>query len=321
MESPGPEAPRPPSRERSPERSAGDTAGRFKHRLERWTGRAFALLPHHLLSRIVFRLTRLTAGPLKNLAIRAVVWWYGIDLSEAAERDLAAYPTFNAFFTRPLRPEARPVVKGRGEVACPVDGTVSQVGEIEEGRIFQAKGRDYSVEELLAGGPEDRPWPGCFRDGAFATLYLAPSDYHRIHMPVTGRLEEMVHVPGRLFSVQPWTVRAVPQLFARNERVVTLFETAAGPLAVVLVGALFVAAIETVWAGLVTPPRSQVVVRTRYPGTGPKSVHLDRGEEMGRFNMGSTVIVLFPPGVVEWAEEVRPGEKVRMGERLGWLRG
>jgi len=286
------------------------------------------LLPHHLLSRLVFGLTRLRAGPLKNLAIRLVVWLYGVDLSEAAEPDLRAYPHFNAFFTRALRPDARPVVTDADDVACPVDGAVSEIGEIRDGRLLQAKGLDYSLAELLGGqgnehgdGHEvdDSPWPGCFQGGSFATLYLSPRDYHRIHMPLGGELAETVHLPGRLFSVQPGTVRALPRLFTRNERLVALFETRAGPMALVLVGAIFVAAIETVWAGLVTPPAGRAVVRTPYPRPGGSPVRLARGEEMGRFNMGSTVIVLFGPGAVRWEPALRPEAPVRMGQRLGQL--
>lgn len=281
------------------------------------------VLPHHLLSRLVLGLTRLRAGPLKNLAIRLVVWLYGVDLSEAAESDLRAYPHFNAFFTRALRPGARPVVDGADEVACPVDGAVSEIGEIRDGRLLQAKGLDYSLAELLGGQGDgegdDSPWPGRFQGGSFATLYLSPRDYHRIHMPLGGELAETVHVPGRLFSVQPGTVRALPRLFTRNERLVAVFETPAGPMALVLVGAIFVAAIETVWAGQVTPPAGRAVVRTPYPRPGGSPVRLTRGEEMGRFNMGSTVIVLFGPGAVRWEPALRSESPVRMGERLGKL--
>lgn len=303
-----------------------------------WTDRLFAgiqaVLPHHLLSRVVFGLARLRAGPLKNLAIRAVVWLYGVDLTEAVETDPRAYSHFDAFFTRPLRPGARPVVDGAGDVASPVDGTVSAIGEIRDGRLLQAKGLDYSLEELLtgdagrnAGGSGhrelragERPWPGCFRDGSFATLYLSPRDYHRIHMPFGGELAEMIHVPGRLFSVQPGTVRAVPRLFTRNERVAALFETEAGPMAVVAVGAIFVGAIETVWAGRVTPPSPRAVLRLPYPRPGGEPVRLARGDELGRFHMGSTVIVLFGPDTVRWEPGVVPGSSVRMGRRLGRIR-
>lgn len=276
------------------------------------------LLPHHFLSRIVLRLTRLRAGPLKTWAIRLVVWIYGADLSEAVEPDPRAYPHFNAFFTRALRPGARPIAEGAGEVVCPVDGAVSEIGEIEDGRLVQAKGIGYSLEALLGGEDEGGfPGPAAFRNGSFATLYLSPRDYHRVHMPLAGRLTGMVHVPGRLFSVQPPIVRALPGLFTRNERVATLFETEAGPMAVVLVGAIFVAAIETVWAGLVTPPRGREVTRIAYPRPGGEPVALARGAEMGRFNMGSTVIVLFGPQTVRWEPGLAAGATVKMGQRLG----
>ena len=208
------------------------------------------------------------------------------------------------------------MVSGDGEVACPVDGAVSQAGEISGGRIFQAKGRDYGLVELL-GGSAGRAAP--FAGGSFATLYLAPRDYHRIHMPLDGRLLEMVHVPGRLFAVNPATARALPGVFTRNERVAALFDTEAGRMAVVLVGALLVAGIETVWAGLVTPPTARAVTSRTYEGAGEALVVLERGQEMGRFNMGSTVIVLFERARVRWDPVLGPGATVRMGARMGRL--
>lgn len=274
-------------------------------------------LPHHLLSRIIFRLLRITWSPVKQLQIRLVTWLYRIDLDEAANPDPGAYPHFNAFFTRALAEGARPVVSGDGELACPVDGVVSQVGSIRGSRIFQAKGRDYSLVELL-GGSSRRAEP--FADGTFATLYLSPRDYHRVHMPVDGELSEMIHVPGRLFSVNPGTTRVVPRIFARNERVIALFETELGAMALVLVGALFVAAIETAWAGLVTPPAGRRLAVHRYGGETERRVVLDRGEEMGRFNMGSTVIVLLGPGRVDWAPGLAPETPVRMGQLLARAR-
>jgi phosphatidylserine decarboxylase len=305
-----------------------------------WTDRLFArlqtLLPQHLLSRIVYRWTRWRWGPLKNLAIRTVVRLYGVDLSEAVETEPAAYPCFDVYFTRALRPEARPVADGPGDVVCPVDGAVSRIGVIRDGRLLQAKGLDYRLGELVTGDPgrdvhdrelregglrdEETTWPGCFRNGSFATLYLSPRDYHRIHMPLAGELAEMIHVPGRLFSVQPGTVRSVPRLFTRNERVTAIFRTDAGPMAVVAVGAIFVGAIETVWAGQVTPPTRRAIVRTPYPRPGGHPIRLARGEEMGRFHMGSTVIVLFGPDTVRWEPTFGPDSTVKMGQRLGRLR-
>ncbi|MFW5969509.1 MAG: archaetidylserine decarboxylase [Halofilum sp. (in: g-proteobacteria)] len=267
-----------------------------------------ACLPQHAVSRLTLRLTRLRTR-LKNPVIRWFIRTYGADMSEAAEPDPAAYPSFNAFFTRALRPGARPLAGDGDTPVSPVDGRVSQAGRIEAGRLYQAKGIDYGLVDLVGGDPRDAE---PFTDGGFATLYLAPGDYHRIHMPLTGTLRRMCHVPGRLWSVAPWTVRSVPGLFARNERVVALFDTDHGPLGLVLVGAINVAAIETVWAGLVTPPRGHGVTRTEYGDTGPR---IERGGEMGRFNMGSTVIVLVPPGV-PLDNVPGPGEPVRVGMAL-----
>lgn len=235
---------------------------------------------------------------------------FGVDLTEAAEPDPRRYPSFNAFFTRALRPEARPLARGARTVACPVDGTVSAAGAIAGDALLQAKGREYGLAELLGGSPE-RAAP--FAGGTFATLYLAPRDYHRVHMPLAGRLVETVHVPGRLFAVDPSSVRAVPRLFARNERVAALFEADAGPMAVVLVGALMVGAISTVWTGRLTPPRGRETT-THLPDT---EVDLAKGQEMGHFAMGSTVIVLFGPGRVRWDLTLEPGVRVRTGERIG----
>ncbi len=267
-----------------------------------------ACLPQHAVSRLTLRLTRLRTR-LKDPVIRWFIHAYGADMDEAVEPDPAAYPTFNAFFTRPLRPGVRPIAGDEGTPVSPVDGRVSQSGRIEAGRLYQAKGIDYGLVDLLGGDPRDAE---PFMDGTFATLYLAPGDYHRIHMPLAGKLRRMCHVPGRLWSVAPWTVRSIPRLFARNERVVALFDTDQGPLGLVLVGAINVAAIETVWAGLVTPPRGRSVIHTEYGDTGPR---IERGSEMGRFNMGSTVIVLTPPGV-PLDNVPAPGERVRVGMEL-----
>ena len=267
-----------------------------------------AWLPQHAVSRLTLRLTRLRTR-LKNPVVRWFIRTYDADMTEAAEPDPAAYPSFNAFFTRALRPGARPLAGDDGTPVSPVDGRVSQAGPIEGGRLYQAKGIDYSLIDLLGGDPRDAE---PFMDGAFATLYLAPGDYHRIHMPLTGQLRRMCHVPGRLWSVAPWTVRSLPGVFTRNERVVTLFDTDRGPLGLVLVGAINVAAIETVWAGLVTPPRGHGVSHTEYEDNRPR---IRRGGEMGRFNMGSTVIVLAPPGI-PLDNVPPPGERVRVGMAL-----
>jgi phosphatidylserine decarboxylase len=275
-------------------------------RLKAWP---LYVLPHHWISRVVFRLTRLRT-PLKNPAMRAFVRAFDVDMRDAAEPDLRQYPHFNAFFTRALKPGARPLPEDPLAIASPVDGTVSQVGDIRNGRIFQAKNHDYSLLALLGGKAE---YAEAFDGGKFATLYLSPRDYHRIHMPVDARLTAQIYVPGRLFSVVPHTVNTVPGLFARNERVVAIFDSACGPMAMILVGAINVAAIETVWSGLVTPPpRKGIKDITFVKDTAPD---LARGDEMGRFNMGSTVIVLFGNNVA-WLPELQTGAKIRMGQAI-----
>ncbi|MDD2894220.1 MAG: archaetidylserine decarboxylase [Halothiobacillaceae bacterium] len=267
------------------------------------------VLPHHFISRMVYAMTR-WRSPLVEPAIRAFVKHFQVDMDEATETSPAAYATFNAFFTRALKPELRPLATGDEVVACPVDGTISQLGRIQDGRIFQAKGHEFSLVELLGG---DLSRADAFRNGQFATIYLSPKDYHRIHMPLAGTLTQMVHVPGRLFSVNPVTVERVPRLFARNERVATLFDTDAGALGLVLVGAMNVAAIETIWSGLVTPPHGHEIGVWNY-GEHVK-VQLPRGAEMGRFNMGSTVILLLPE-MMSFRPDLAAGVAVRMGEAL-----
>ena len=232
-------------------------------------------------------------------------------MREGAVEDLNAYEHFNAFFTRALKEGARPLDATPGAILCPADGAISQLGKIEHGRIFQAKGHSFSVLELL-GGDAERAAP--FMGGDFATVYLSPKDYHRVHMPLAGTLKEMVYVPGRLFSVNQTTAENVPELFARNERVVCLFDTERGPMAVVLVGAMIVASIETVWAGLVTPP-SRELKSVRYDQPhGPDRA--GKGAEIGRFKLGSTAIVLFGPEQVQWAASLREASPVRMGQQL-----
>lgn len=275
------------------------------------------LYPQRLASRLMYRAARLRWGPLKDRQIHWFSRRYGVDLGEAEQPDPRAYAHFNAFFTRALRAGARPLPADPRAVVCPADGEISAAGEIRGSSLLQAKGREFDLRTLL-GGDAQRAAP--FTGGHFLTVYLAPRDYHRVHLPLDGRLREMVHVPGRLFSVSPATTRLVPDLFARNERVVTLFETAAGPMAVVLVGAILVAGIETVWAGEVTPRRGRRIRVWRYGGCGEAQVAaLRRGEELGRFNMGSTVILLLPQGSVEWLPEIRAGRRVRMGTAVGRL--
>ena len=271
------------------------------------------LLPHHLLSRLIGCAAECRASWFKN---RLITWFakqYQVNMSEAQVEDPTAYQHFNDFFTRALKDGARPLDPTPGAVLCPADGAVSQLGKIEHGRIFQAKGHSFSLVELL-GGDTERAAP--FMGGEFATIYLSPKDYHRVHMPLAGTLREMVYVPGRLFSVNQTTAENVPELFARNERVVCLFDTERGPMAVVLVGAMIVASIETVWAGLVTPPK-RTLKTVRYDEAARAAVELDKGAEMGRFKLGSTAIVLFGPDQVQWAEQLSAGSAVRMGQGLG----
>lgn len=270
------------------------------------------LVPHHFLSRLVGKIADCRWIWLKNLFIQKFIKAYQVDMSSAIQSDPAKYENFNAFFTRALKPEARPIVMGINEVACPVDGFVSQAGMIQEGKIFQAKKFDYSCAELLGGSEE---LAAQFQNGNFATLYLAPKNYHRIHMPLAGTLEQMIYVPGELFSVNNNTAENVPNLFARNERVVTVFASEAGPMAVILVGAMIVASIETVWAGTIAPSRSKQIQRWDYPAG---RVVLNRGAELGLFKLGSTAIVLFGPNRVTWAPEIAPGKPVEMGKLMGY---
>jgi phosphatidylserine decarboxylase len=267
------------------------------------------LLPHRFLSRLVMWGTRWTFGPWKDFLIRRIVNAYRVDLDEAATAELSAYAHFNAFFTRDLKPGARPLAAAEDAVLCPADGKVSQCGPIAAGRIVQAKGQDYSVTELLA----DDAAAAAYADGAFLTVYLSPRDYHRVHMPLAGELVETVHVPGRIFSVAPFAVAAIPRLFARNERLVCHFMGEHGPFAVVLVGAILVSGIETVWGGVEVPPYASAITRRDARGRG---IRLGRGAEMGRFNMGSTAIVLLPPGG-RFDPGLLPEQPVRMGAAVG----
>ncbi|MDF0534076.1 phosphatidylserine decarboxylase [Shewanella yunxiaonensis] len=269
------------------------------------------LLPKHLLSRAVGKLAAAEAGKLTTVAIRWFIKHYGINMAEAQQPEAEDYRSFNAFFTRALKSGVRPLCEDPQQLAHPVDGTVSQCGAIVDGRIIQAKGHDYSALALLGGKQDvaDR-----FYDGDFATIYLAPKDYHRIHMPFDGVLSKMIYVPGELFSVNPLTARNVPGLFARNERVVAIFETAIGPMAMVLVGATIVASIETVWAGTVTPPTGKKVFVWDYDVQGDEAIKLAKGQEMGRFKLGSTVVLLFAKdALAAFADGVAPEAVTRMG--------
>ncbi len=271
------------------------------------------LLPHHLLSRVMYWVTRSEWRLFKDLIIRNVIDIYKVDMNLAVDQEPTNYRSFNDFFTRALKPEARPLAEGKQTLLSPVDGTVSQAGQIMDGRIFQAKGHDFSLHELLGGDPK---WTSAFANGSFATIYLSPRDYHRIHMPTTGTLKKMIHVPGRLFSVSPSTTRNIPRLFSRNERVVNLFETEAGPMALIMVGAIFVSSMDTVWAGAITP-KSHRVTNWEYGRKSTAAIKLQRGAEMGRFNMGSTVILLFGKDAVELITELQPEAKMQMGQQIG----
>lgn len=285
-----------------------------------WRARLFValqhLLPQHALSHLMHRLARARWRPFKTVIIRSFARLYRINMSEALEPDLSAYPSFNAFFTRVLAPEARPLDPNPDAILCPVDGAISQIGAIENATLIQAKGQHYRVADLLGG---DTARAATFEGGRFATIYLSPRDYHRIHMPLAGHPVEMVHVPGRLFSVNAATAALVPGLFARNERLVAHLETTAGPMVLVLVGAIFVGGIETVWDGVITPPHTTGEPR-RWSSQGEAGA-LERGAEMGRFNLGSTVIALFPPGLMEWDASLAPGQAVRLGQGLGTVCG
>ncbi len=268
----------------------------------------FYILPHHAISWLMFKVARIRWTPLKNFIIRSYTDLNPVKLHEAIEEDMFAYESLNAFFTRALKPECRPFDEDTNNWLCPVDGSVSQAQAIKDGRIFQAKGQDYSLLELLGG---DKELEQIFNNGQFATLYLSPRDYHRIHMPATGRLKHMQYIPGRLFSVATFVVNHIPRLFARNERCVCYFETDQGPMAMILVGAINVSAIETVWHGLITS-EAKKIKRFDY---SDKDIVLNRGDEMGRFNLGSTVIVL-TTGKMKIAEEMIAGAEIKLGQCL-----
>ena len=270
-----------------------------------------AALPTHAISRIVYRLSRCRLPFIKNNLIRIYLKLFDIDLSEARESNPFAYSSWNAFFTRALRDDARPVAPDKAIITSPVDGTISQIGYLDNNQILQAKGHLYSVEALLG----DQALGEAFTNGAFVTIYLSPRDYHRIHMPCDGRLNRMLHIPGRLYSVAPHTVNTIEGMFARNERVVSMFDTDSGSLALVLVGAINVGAIETTWAGLITPPTVKEQTDTVY--AAQDQISIVKGQEMGRFNLGSTVILVFEKDRVKWLEGLKAGDRLLMGQAIG----
>ena len=270
------------------------------------------LLPHHFLSRLVYWFMRIRIKAIKNTQIALVGEMVGVDWSESKLKSASDFEHFNAFFTRELVPGARPIDPDPATFVAPSDGKISQCGRLTNDRILQAKGRHYTLRSLLA----DNRAVSKFYNGFFHTIYLAPRDYHRVHMPMSGHLQSMIHVPGRLFSVAPYNVNRVPDIFARNERVISLFETPHGPMAIILVGAMLVSSMETTWSGVITPPRGKRVSTTDW---SRRDIHLTKGQEMGRFNMGSTVIVLLPANAVSKLEHYEPEDIVVMGQKLGRL--
>ncbi|KKA45193.1 phosphatidylserine decarboxylase [Salinivibrio sp. VYel9] len=269
------------------------------------------LTPKHALTRLMGKLANLKAGWFTTAVIKWFIKQYHVDMSEAKVSDPSHYRTFNDFFVRELKPALRPIDGDEATLVFPADACVSQAGAIEQGRLIQAKGHSFSLTELVGG---DDTLAAQFDQGEFATLYLSPRDYHRVHMPCDGVLREMIYIPGDLFSVNPLTAENVPNLFARNERVVCVFDTAFGPMAQILVGATIVGSIETTWAGTVTPPTGGSIRRWQYPTDGEQAMHFAQGEEMGRFKLGSTVINLFPKGAVRFDDAVLPGEPTQLGQ-------
>lgn len=269
----------------------------------------FQVLPLHVVSRITYFITRLR-GPQVTPMINWFVKKYGVDMDEAEESEIDYYQTFNEFFTRPLKHGIRPIAPGDNTLVSPCDGTISQAGTIHSGAIMQAKGRGYSALELLGG---DKAMATEFASGKFATIYLAPHNYHRLHMPMNANMLRMLHVPGRLFSVADWTVQEIPRIFARNERLVCYFQTELGPMVMVLVGAINVSAIETVWSGLLSSPKGKKVSEFDYSHTRKEVI---KGQEMGRFNMGSTCILL-TSSEVDWLPHIKAGARVKMGQLIG----
>ena len=270
------------------------------------------LLPHHLLSNFVHWFLRIRVKIIKNIQIALISELTGVDWSESKLKSASDFESFNAFFTRELAARARPIDRDPGSFVVPCDGKISQCGRLTNDRLLQAKGRHYSLRDLLANDPAASK----FHNGFFHTIYLAPRDYHRVHMPMSGHLQRMIHVPGRLFSVAPYSVHHVPGIFTRNERVISLFETSHGPMAVILVGAMLVSSMETTWSGVITPPRGKRITTGDW---SRREIQLEKGQEMGRFNMGSTVILLLTAGAVSTLADYGEQDIVVMGQKLGRL--
>ncbi len=276
------------------------------------------IMPKHLISRLVGRLASAKMGWLTTQLISLFIKAFRINMAEAKLKNASDFDTFNNFFTRELEPGARLINDTANTICFPVDGAISQQGEIVDGRLIQAKGFNYNLTTLLGG---DQNTAAAFQGGKFSCIYLAPKDYHRIHMPMAATLREMIYVPGELFSVNPLTARNVPDLFARNERVVTIFDTQFGVFAMVLVGATIVASIETTWAGTITPPAGTDIFRWQYPADGDDAIRFEKGDEMGRFKLGSTVISTFSPQMLDnFAEGYGPGSVTRLGDIYAELR-
>ena len=270
------------------------------------------LLPHHLLSNFVHWFLRIRVKIIKNIQIALISELTGVDWSESKLKSVSDFESFNAFFTRELAARARPIDRDPGSFVVPCDGKISQCGRLTNDRLLQAKGRHYSLRDLLANDPAASK----FHNGFFHTIYLAPRDYHRVHMPMSGHLQRMIHVPGRLFSVAPYSVHHIPGIFTRNERVICLFETTHGPMAVILVGAMLVSSMETTWSGVITPPRGKRITTGDW---SRREIQLEKGQEMGRFNMGSTVILLLTAGAVSTLADYGEQDIVVMGQKLGRL--
>jgi len=273
-------------------------------------------MPKHAISRLVGKLAAAKMGWLTTKLIDIFIKAYDINMSEAKLKNADNFATFNDFFTRELEEGARPIDQNADTLCYPVDGAISQQGDIVEGKLIQAKGFDYSLTSLLGG---DARTAAPFQQGKFSCIYLAPKDYHRIHMPMAATLREMIYIPGELFSVNPLTANNVPDLFARNERVVTIFDTEHGALAMVLVGATIVASIETTWAGTITPPAGKDIFRWQYPATGVDAITFKKGDEMGRFKLGSTVVSAFAPNMIEFAPNAGPETVTRLGQHYANL--
>ena len=269
------------------------------------------IIPQHSLSKLMYWLTRVQFKPWKNFMIKLIINLYKVDMKQAAKENVADYVSFNDFFTRYLKPESRTYQIDKNNIISPVDGAISQIGKLNGDKIIQAKGKDYSLNQLLANDTESI---NKLNDGTFTTLYLSPRDYHRIHMPVTGKLIKSIYVPGDLFAVNNATVRNVDKLFARNERFISLFETDLGLMAQIMVGAIFVGSMNTVWLGQITPAKKRECIIKEYKD---EPLTLKQGQEFGNFNMGSTVILIFEQDSLKWLKNLNAGDAIRVGQQLG----